>query len=91
MIDESVTETCRLDEALRRINVEFLCVEEALDDRPTMSSIIRMLANEATSLPPSKTPAFSTHKNSNSEVVGSSQASVSFSNNAVTISLAEGR
>ena len=90
MIDESVRETCQSDEALRYLHVGFLCVQEAPDDRPTMSSVICMLTNEATSLPLSKEPAFTTHRNS--IAAGSyPQASPSFSNNAITISLIVGR
>ncbi|ONI18598.1 hypothetical protein PRUPE_3G225600 [Prunus persica] len=85
VIDESVRETCSLHEALRCIQVGLLCVQEAPADRPTMSSVILMLANEATSLPPTKEPAFSTNRNS-------SAASASFfSNNAVTITMPQAR
>ncbi|PQQ10432.1 G-type lectin S-receptor-like serine/threonine-protein kinase [Prunus yedoensis var. nudiflora] len=91
VIDASVRETCPPDEALKCIHVGFLCVQEAPADRPTMASVIRMLqSNEATSLPPSKEPAFSTNRNS-IPVVGSSQLPAVFSNNGVTISLPEGR
>ncbi|KAM1015828.1 hypothetical protein ACFX2J_045300 [Malus domestica] len=90
VIDESVRETCRLDEALKCIHVGFLCVQEAPADRPTMSLVIRMLqGNESTSLPPFKEPAFSTHKNSS--LVCSSQTPTIFSHNTVTMSLPEGR
>ncbi|XP_020415075.1 G-type lectin S-receptor-like serine/threonine-protein kinase At4g27290 isoform X2 [Prunus persica] len=90
VIDASVRETCRHDEALKCIQVGFLCVQEDPADRPTMSSVILMLANEATSLPPSKEPAFSTHRNSVA-VSSSPQTTPIISNNAVTISLPEGR
>ncbi|XP_048434061.1 receptor-like serine/threonine-protein kinase SD1-8 isoform X3 [Pyrus x bretschneideri] len=90
VIDESVRETCRLDEALKCIHVGFLCVQEAPADRPTMSSVILMLqGNESTSLPPSKEPAFSTHRNSN--IVRSSEMPTIFSHNSLTKSLLEGR
>ncbi|CAN6574394.1 unnamed protein product [Malus baccata var. baccata] len=90
VIDELVRETCQLDEALRCIHVGFLCVQEAPTDRPTMSLVIRMLqGNESTSLPPSKEPAFSTHRNSSH--VRSSQTPTIYSHNAVTMSLPEGR
>ncbi|XP_068336854.1 receptor-like serine/threonine-protein kinase SD1-8 [Pyrus communis] len=90
VIDESVRETCRLDEALKCIHVGFLCVQEAPADRPTMSSVILMLqGNESTSLPPSKEPAFSTHINSNT--VRSFEMPTIFSHNSVTMSLLEGR
>ncbi|CAL9013879.1 unnamed protein product [Prunus brigantina] len=88
VIDASVRETCRPDEALKCIQVGFLCVQEDPADRPTMSSVILMLANEATSLPPSKEPAFSTHRNSVA-VSSSPQTTPIISNNAVTISLPE--
>ncbi|XP_021811184.1 G-type lectin S-receptor-like serine/threonine-protein kinase At4g27290 isoform X1 [Prunus avium] len=90
VIDASVRETCQPDEALKCIQVGFLCVQEDPADRPTMSSVILMLANEATSLPPSKEPAFSTHRNSVA-VSSSPQTTPIISNNAVTISLPEGR
>ncbi|KAM2015168.1 receptor-like serine/threonine-protein kinase SD1-8 isoform X2 [Malus sylvestris] len=90
VIDESIRETCQLDEAFRCIHVGFLCVQEAPADRPTMSSVIRMLqGNESTSLPPSKEPAFSTHGNSN--LVRSSEMPTIFSHNSVTMSLPKGR
>ncbi|CAN6574397.1 unnamed protein product [Malus baccata var. baccata] len=90
VIDESVRETCRLDEALKCIHVGFLCVQEAPADRPTMSLVIRMLqGNESTSLPAFKEPAFSTHRNSSP--VCSSQTPTIFSHNTVTMSLPEGR
>ncbi|CAN6702077.1 unnamed protein product [Malus baccata var. baccata] len=88
VIDESVRETCCPDEALKCIHVGILCVQEAPADRPTMSSVVFKLNNEATSLPPIKEPAFSTSRKSSH--VGSSsfsQISTTFSNNAVTISM----
>ncbi|XP_024172025.2 G-type lectin S-receptor-like serine/threonine-protein kinase SD1-1 isoform X1 [Rosa chinensis] len=87
VIDESVRETCLPHEALRCIHVALLCVQEDPVDRPTMSSVNHMLANEATSLPPFKEPAFSTHGNYKA-VCSSSQSS---SINLVTISIPEGR
>nr|XP_011463561.1 PREDICTED: G-type lectin S-receptor-like serine/threonine-protein kinase At4g03230 [Fragaria vesca subsp. vesca] len=84
VIDASVRETCRIHEALRCIHVGLLCVQEAPADRPTMSLVIHMLeAEEATSLPPSKEPAFSTSRNSNPVTI--------YSNNVVTITLPEPR
>ncbi|KAM5580802.1 putative receptor-like protein kinase [Rosa sericea] len=90
VIDEPVRETCLPHEALRCIHVALLCVQEDPVDRPTMSSVNHMLANEATSLPPFKEPAFSTHGNYKA-VCSSSRSSSIFSNNLVTISIPEGR
>ena len=90
VIDASVRETClRHEEALRCIHVALLCVQEDPFDRPTMSSVVYMLANEATSLPPFKEPAFSTH--SDYKAVCSSPSSSIFSSNPVTISIPQGR
>ncbi|KAK9932428.1 hypothetical protein M0R45_019666 [Rubus argutus] len=84
VIDASVRETCRTHEALRCIQVGLLCVQEEPADRPTMSSVIRMIgADEATSLPVSKEPAFSTPRNSSSITT--------YSNNVVTFTLPEAR
>ncbi|XP_040366664.1 G-type lectin S-receptor-like serine/threonine-protein kinase B120 isoform X3 [Rosa chinensis] len=84
VIDASVKETCRIHEALRCIHVGLLCVQEAPADRPTMSSVIHMLeVNEATSLPPSKEPGFSTCRNSSHVTT--------YSNNVVTITLPDPR
>ncbi|KAB2608173.1 G-type lectin S-receptor-like serine/threonine-protein kinase [Pyrus ussuriensis x Pyrus communis] len=85
VIDESVRETCRSDEALRYIHVRFLCVQEAPANRPTMSS-----GNEATLPPLSKEPAFLTHRNLGA-VDSSLQTLTNFSHNSVTMSLPEGR
>ncbi|KAK9924636.1 hypothetical protein M0R45_032994 [Rubus argutus] len=91
VIDASVRETCQPHEALRCIHVGFLCVQEAPADRPTMSSVIHMLqADQGTTLPPFKKPAFSTHRNS-SAGGSSSQTSTIFSVNPLTISILEGR
>nr|XP_011461954.1 PREDICTED: cysteine-rich receptor-like protein kinase 10 [Fragaria vesca subsp. vesca] len=84
VIDASVRETCRIHEALRCIHVGLLCVQEAPADRPTMSSVVHMLeVDEATSLPPSKQPAFSTSCDSSSVTP--------YSENVVTITLPEPR
>ncbi|KAL6140064.1 hypothetical protein ACLB2K_058365 [Fragaria x ananassa] len=84
VIDASVRETCQIHEALRCIHVGLLCVQEAPADRPTMSLAIHMLeAEEGTSLPPSKEPAFSTSRNSSPVTI--------YSKNVVTITLPEPR
>lgn len=91
VIDESVQETCRPLEALRCIHVGFLCVQEDPADRPTMFSVVHMLqADQSTTLPPFKEPAFSTH-NKSSAASSSSQISTVFSANQLTVSILEGR
>ncbi|XP_050384050.1 G-type lectin S-receptor-like serine/threonine-protein kinase At4g27290 [Argentina anserina] len=82
--DSSLRDTCQIHEALRCIHVGLLCVQEAPADRPTMSSVIHMLeADEATSLPPTKEPAFSTSRNTSPVTI--------YSKNVVSITLPEPR
>ncbi|CAO2838516.1 unnamed protein product [Amaranthus hypochondriacus] len=45
-------------EALKCINVGLLCVQENPDDRPTMSTVINMIAGDTNHLPKPKKPAF---------------------------------
>ncbi|CAL8139745.1 unnamed protein product [Prunus armeniaca] len=91
VIDESVREACEPHEALKCMHVGFLCVQEDPADRPTMSSVFLMLqGNEAASLPLSKEPAFSMHRNYPRAAVDI-PAVTSFSNNVITISIPEGR
>ncbi|XP_021811190.1 G-type lectin S-receptor-like serine/threonine-protein kinase At4g27290 isoform X1 [Prunus avium] len=91
VIDESVREACVPHEALKCMHVGFLCVQEDPADRPTMSSVILMLqGNEAASLPLSKEPAFSMHRNYPRAAVGILTVT-SFSNNVITMSIPEGR
>ncbi|ONI18586.1 hypothetical protein PRUPE_3G224900 [Prunus persica] len=91
VIDESAREACEPHEALKCMHVGFLCVQEDPADRPTMSSVFLMLqGNEAASLPLSKEPAFSMHRNHPRAAVGI-PAVTSFSNNEITVSIPEGR
>ncbi|PQQ10431.1 hypothetical protein Pyn_19175 [Prunus yedoensis var. nudiflora] len=91
VIDESVREACVPHEALKCMHVGFLCVQEDPADRPTMSSVVLMLqGNEAASLPLSKEPAFSMHRNTPRAAVGIPTVT-SFSNNVITMSIPEGR
>lgn len=57
MMDSSISDFTR-QEVLRCIHVGLLCVQESAVDRPTMSEVISMIANETTTLPTPKEPAF---------------------------------
>ena len=46
------------EEAMKCINVGLLCVQENPDDRPTMSTVINMIAGDTNHLPKPKKPAF---------------------------------
>lgn len=70
-------------QAVRCIHVGLLCVQEIMNERPTMSEVVIMLSNETAPIPLPKKPAFTIHR--------SSQMSSRFSNNEVTMSNVEPR
>ena len=48
-----------IEEILRCIHIGLLCVQEDPADRPTMSTVIRLLRNESLSRPEPRQPAIS--------------------------------
>nr|DAD44698.1 TPA_asm: hypothetical protein HUJ06_002928 [Nelumbo nucifera] len=59
IIDPILRDSCPSGKLLRCIHIGLLCVQESARDRPTMSDVVSMLANEIISLPTPKEPAFS--------------------------------
>ncbi|XAR73354.1 Non-specific serine/threonine protein kinase [Bertholletia excelsa] len=59
LIDPSLEQSNVATEALKCIHIGLLCVQEDLADRPTMSSVVVMLASDHMTLPQPKKPAFS--------------------------------
>lgn len=57
LIDEHLTDSCCITELLWLIQVALLCVQHSPEDRPDMSEVVVMLANDAT-LPEAKEPGF---------------------------------
>ncbi|KAK9936183.1 hypothetical protein M0R45_013040 [Rubus argutus] len=57
IIDTSLGESYPIGEVLRCIQIALLCVQELANDRPTMSTIVFMLGNDAV-LPSPRKPAF---------------------------------
>lgn len=58
-IDPNIVEACDMSEALRWIHIALLCVQDDPADRPTMSSIVLMLASKSMNLPQPSTPPYS--------------------------------
>ncbi|KAK3433279.1 hypothetical protein EUGRSUZ_D00905 [Eucalyptus grandis] len=58
VIDESMDDSCSKEEALRCIQIGLLCVQEFADDRPNMSAVVLMLANNDVVLAFPKRPAY---------------------------------
>ncbi|KAG6755352.1 hypothetical protein POTOM_041173 [Populus tomentosa] len=73
LINDSLKDTCNLSEVLRVIHVGLLCVQQAPEDRPTMSTVVLMLSSNI-ALPDPKEPGFFTerklfdHESSSSKV-----------------------
>ncbi|KAF5945807.1 hypothetical protein HYC85_016035 [Camellia sinensis] len=59
LVDQALVETSSISEAMRYIQVGFLCVQEIAADRPNMLDIVSMLTTETMVLPTPKQPAFS--------------------------------
>ncbi|KAI3758084.1 hypothetical protein L6452_05632 [Arctium lappa] len=59
LASSQIRDMCIDSEIIRSIHIGLLCVQQHVEDRPTMSSVVVMLDNEST-LPPPKQPAFFT-------------------------------
>ena len=62
LIDPSMGDTSNLSEVLRTINMGLLCVQRFPNDRPSMHSVVLMLASEC-ALPRPREPCFFTERN----------------------------
>ncbi|KAF8759339.1 hypothetical protein HU200_010380 [Digitaria exilis] len=88
MIDSSIVSGCIVDEAMLCVHVALLCVQENLNDRPTMSSVVRILDNGSKSLRVPNRPAYFAERINEAGQAGDS---VQNSNNTVTLTVLEGR
>ncbi|XP_049357159.1 G-type lectin S-receptor-like serine/threonine-protein kinase At1g11330 isoform X2 [Solanum verrucosum] len=84
LIDPTIVDSCPSEEALRCIQVGLLCLQVNAGDRPTMSSVLFMLSNEAT-IPSPKQPLITPHSD-----LGTTETTPS-SINEVTITVLDGR
>lgn len=58
IVDPSLGDSYPQKDILRCIHIGLLCVQESATDRPAMSTVVFMLGNNDTVLPPPKQPAF---------------------------------
>ncbi|XVE62854.1 hypothetical protein DITRI_Ditri06bG0153200 [Diplodiscus trichospermus] len=85
LIDPRIDQSCVATEVLKCIHIGLLCVQEDPADRPTMSSVVVMLAIETITLPLPNEPAFSigrivaeaTQSTSNDGICSVNEATVS--------------
>ena len=90
LIDPEISDPCYESNILRCVHIGLLCVQEHAKDRPTMSTVVSMLASEIVNLPPPGKVAFVLrHHLSSSE--SSSRENKNNSNNNVTITEIQGR
>ncbi|TMX04647.1 hypothetical protein EJD97_006173 [Solanum chilense] len=88
LADEQLADSCKTSQILRSIQVGLLCVQQHPNDRPSMFSVVQMLANESL-LPKAKEPGFFTERNVYDE--GKSGSQTTSSKNEVTITLLDPR
>ncbi|CAF2130854.1 cysteine-rich receptor-like protein kinase 5 [Brassica napus] len=58
VVDPSFQENCQENETRRCIHIALLCVQEEVEDRPTMSEIVQMLTTSSIALPIPQPPGF---------------------------------
>ncbi|KAH1035668.1 hypothetical protein GYH30_055590, partial [Glycine max] len=62
ILDSNIKERYSQMEVLRCIHIGLLCVQEILNDRPTMTMVISYLNNHSLELPSPQQPAFFLHR-----------------------------
>ncbi|KAL4628691.1 hypothetical protein ACB092_05G258200 [Castanea dentata] len=87
LIDESHSE----NEVIRCIQVGLLCVQQRVDDRPTMSSVLLMLSTENAMVPQPKEPGFVTEASSMGIDTSSSSGKNPYTANEVTVTILDAR
>lgn len=86
LIDSSYADSYSEAEVIRCINVGLICVQEKIEDRPIMPSVVMMLNSETSSLPQPKHPGFVLGRN-----LGESDSSSAVTINEVTVTIINGR
>ncbi|KAF3960436.1 hypothetical protein CMV_014849 [Castanea mollissima] len=73
LIDQTLHETCNVDQFVKCANVGLLYVQELLDDRPTMSNFVTMLDREIATVPTPEQPTFVPRRGQSSTTSSSSR------------------
>ncbi|KAE9598309.1 hypothetical protein Lal_00004088 [Lupinus albus] len=85
LMDPVLEKSCVPSEVLKCIHIGLLCVQKDAADRPTMSSVCHMLANQTVTLTQPTHPAFSVGRVVTTQD-SSSNVSVNYTVNEVTVS-----
>ncbi|MED6131490.1 Receptor-like serine/threonine-protein kinase SD1-8 [Stylosanthes scabra] len=91
LIDSSIGDSYTEAEVVKCIHIGLLCVQERVEDRPTMSSVVLMLSSEAPSMPNPKNPGFIARKTLQETDSSSSKLDETWSVNQVTITMFDAR
>ncbi|KAF2285913.1 hypothetical protein GH714_008915 [Hevea brasiliensis] len=91
LMDECLRDSCVTWQVQRCIQVGLLCVQNFPEDRPAMSSVVFMFANEAAILPQPKQPGFFTSQNTSHENMNGTPVEESHTENDLTITSLDGR
>ncbi|KAL2931611.1 Cysteine-rich receptor-like protein kinase 10 [Bienertia sinuspersici] len=57
-VDPAIRDSCSSNEVMRCIHIGLLCVQESVNERPTMSTIVLMLDSHSVTLPVPQNPSF---------------------------------
>lgn len=98
-VDQTIRGSCSIHEVMRCMHLGLLCVQENVDDRPTMARAMLMLDTHSAIFPPTpKEPAFyirsTTESNSSEKGISSDQSaskSVPWSVNDISVTEVEAR
>ncbi|XP_071725857.1 G-type lectin S-receptor-like serine/threonine-protein kinase At4g27290 [Rutidosis leptorrhynchoides] len=90
LMNPSLAESCHPDEVIRSVAVGLLCVQKKAEDRPNMSSVVRMLDGEG-ALPTPKQPAFFIGKDSLEADLSSTRSNQAGSINGLSITQLDAR
>ncbi|PQP95501.1 putative receptor-like protein kinase [Prunus yedoensis var. nudiflora] len=67
IIDPVLTTSSQI-ETMRCVHIGLLCVQEKVEDRPTVASVVSMLNSQSLALPVPSQPAFYMHRNTGSDI-----------------------
>lgn len=90
LVDPAIRSTISTREVMRCIQVGLLCVQDRANERPTMSSVVFMLGNEAMAHPMPRQPTF-TLEGSPAQTESLAHGCESLTSSDVTVTVVTGR
>lgn len=82
-VDPTLRDSCSKNEVMRCMHLGLLCVQESIDDRPTMATAVLMLESHTVTLPVPQQPAFFIKSNAESNFTGDIMGSDQSTNKSV--------